>query len=140
MEKIVRDVRTCTVADIHERYIMGGYVNIELPNEVDKEKQDALIKCILNNLPLPSIVLISYYNTERSMLLYHIVRGKEWLELLLDYILKNEKKDSNVWFDMVGLTQSEKHDFWHYHVSQHYISTELSEEERIEVEKLYAQF
>lgn len=139
MERISRDVRTCTIADLHERYVINGYANIELPKEVDKEKQDRLIKGILLNVPMPPIVLVCYYSSESFKLSYHVIQGKELLEMILDYIVKNEKKDTNLRYDLEGLTKQEKHDFWHYHVAQHYISTELSEEDRVEMERMYAE-
>lgn len=135
MRKIDRSIRVCTIAEIHERHMLGGYMNIE-PAQIDTERQKTLIDGILNNAPIHPIVLVSYDDPKSSKLKYFVVSGKEIIEMVLDFIIRNEKPGP-LRFDIDGLTKQEKDDFWSYQLSQHYISTELTESEIEEIESFY---
>jgi hypothetical protein len=136
MQKVKRDIRIFTIGDIYERYLLNGYANIELPKEVDEEKQKALIEGILHNVPMPPLVIVCYYNKESFKLSYQVVQGKEYIELLLDFIHKNEKQ-GDVRGDVECFDKNQKQAFWHYQIAVHYIATELTEEELDQVIKLY---
>lgn len=136
MKNIKRDIRIITIADIYERFLLNGYQNISMPNEVNQEAQERLIDGILHNVPMTPIVSTWSLHQKLQKSFYTIVQGKERVEMILHYIESHrEEGSSRVILD--SLSEEQKETFWHYQIPMHNIITELSDDEMAEFITMY---
>jgi hypothetical protein len=126
MDTIKRDMRTISVAEIYERFLMGGYEELITPDFIEEEKEDLLMGGILGNMPMLPLVVFRKGQSDPFKTIHSIVQGKERIEYIIKIIDKYEDKNSNIKGEMICLSKDARRDFWQYEMPVHYIDSEVS--------------
>lgn len=122
-----RGIEPITVSEIYECFQLNKWEGLQLSEEgVDVNQQSSLMEVILNKYPSKSIIVQRCLAENSPKTFYRIIRGKEKVEMLIQYIESNLVGNS---ISHLFKNQEEADTFWSYPFVMEYIPSKLSDDE-----------